>query len=248
MRRRTFLSSAVLPFFMERLEGDDSPRCILVRMPGGASHIDTFDMKPDAPSEIRGPFRAIKTNVSGIEISEIFPRLAKHAEKFAIIRSVHHAETSHTEAEKLFHLPAVDTFQAVFSDKSWDAHGWEPFSGVSAYKDSVAPAFDRQFGNLLEDLSDRGLLLSTLVVALGEFGRSPKVNSAGGRDHWPHCFSVLIAGGGIRGGQVYGSSDRSGAEPRDNPVTPPMLHATIRKALKLPSTPDSASAIDSLFV
>jgi hypothetical protein len=248
MRRRAFLSSAVLPFFMQRPEGDDSPRCIVMRMPGGASHIDTFDMKPDAPNEIRGPFRPIRTNVPSIEISEIFPRLAKHADKFAIIRSVHHGETSHAEAGKLFHLPDVDTFQAVFDGESWDAHGWEPFSSVAACKDTAAPAFDRKFSALLEDLDDRGLLRSTLVVALGEFGRSPKINSAGGRDHWPYCFSILMAGGGIRGGQVYGSSDRTGAEPRDNPVTPAMVHATIRKALKLPSMPDSAPAIEALFV
>jgi hypothetical protein len=248
MRRRAFLSWTALPFLRQRLDGDDAPRCMVVRMRGGASHIDTFDMKPDAASEIRGPFRPIKTNVSGIEISEIFPRMAKHAEKFAIIRSVHHAKTSHAEAEKLLHLPAHDTFQAVFDGESWDAHGWKPFHGVSAYKDTVAPAFDRKFSALLEDLDDRGLLRSTLVVALGEFGRSPKINSAGGRDHWPHCFSILLAGGGIRGGQVYGSSDSSGEEPRDNPVTPAMLHATIRKALKLPPTPDSAPAIVALFV
>ena len=202
MRRREFLASASLPFFNPRPEGDDTPRCIVVRMPGGASHIDTFDMKPDASSEIRGPFRPIRTNVPGVEISEIFPRLAKHADKFAIIRSVHHSETSHAEAEKLFHLQALDTFQAVFESESWDAHGWDPFGAVTAYKNTAAAAFDRKFSTLLEDLHDRGQLRSTLVIALGEFGRSPKINSHGGRDHWPHCFSLLMAGGGIRGGQV----------------------------------------------
>jgi hypothetical protein len=248
MRRRDFLASAALPIFKQWPEGDGGMRCIVVRMPGGPSHLDTFDMKPDAPSEIRGPFRPIKTNVPGMEISEIFPRLARHADKFSIIRSVHHTETTHSEAGKLFALPALDTFQPVFDGESWDAHGWNPFSPVLAYRDTVGPAFDLKFSTLLGDLSDRGLLQSTLVVALGEFGRSPRINTDGGRDHWPYCFSVVMAGAGIRGGQIYGSSDRIGAEPRDHPVTPAMIDATIRRALKRPSTPDSAPPIDALFV
>ena len=95
----------------------------------------------------------------------------------------------------------------------------------------------RGFTSLLESLRRRGMFESTLVVAMGEFGRTPKINPDGGRDHWPHCFSILMAGGGIRGGQVYGSSDRIGAEPRDNPVTPAMIAATIRKAIGMPSAP-----------
>jgi uncharacterized protein (DUF1501 family) len=76
-------------------------------------------------------------------------------------------------------------------------------------------------------LADRGLLDETLVIAMGEFGRTPKVNTARGRDHWPRVFSVAMAGGGIRGGQVYGTSDRVGESPADKPVTPADLAATI---------------------
>jgi Protein of unknown function (DUF1501) len=222
-------------------------------MTGGPSQLDTWDMKPDAPSEVRGPFRPIRTNVRGIEISEIFPRMAKHADKYAIIRSVHHTETMHGTAERLFNLPSgqvqiVDMFPSVFDGVSWDIHGWKPFSPISSYRDIVGPRFDSAFSSLLERLSERGLLKSTLVVALGEFGRTPKINPDGGRDHWPHCFSVLMAGDGIRGGQVYGSSDRIGAEPRDNPVTPAMITATIRKAMGIPPAEDGSPAIEDLLL
>jgi hypothetical protein len=214
--------------------------CIVLRLTGGASQLDTWDMKPDAPSEIRGPFRPIKTNVPGIEISEIFPRMARHADKYAIIRSVHHTATTHAEAEQLFGLPPA---RSVFEGINWDIHGWKPFRPISSYRDVVGPLFDSDFTSLLES----GLLESTVVVALGEFGRTPKINPDGGRDHWPHCFSVLMAGAGIRGGQVYGSSDRIGAEPRDNPVTPAMITATIRKAMRLPVAED-AQPIETLLI
>jgi uncharacterized protein (DUF1501 family) len=83
------------------------------------------------------------------------------------------------------------------------------------------------YSTLLEDLTERGLLGSTLVVVSGEFGRTPKINANGGRDHWPRVFSVLLAGAGIKGGQVYGSSDATGAEPKDNPTSIEDLTATI---------------------
>jgi hypothetical protein len=251
IRRRDFLSSLALPFLTDK-NGAPNPSCIVIRLTGGPSHLDTWDMKPDAPSGIRGPFRPIRTNVPGIEISEIFPRLARHADQFAIVRSVYHTETTHAEAERLFDLPSeqvhvVDLFPPVFDGPNWDIHGWQPFGPISIYRDIVGPRFDEAFSSLLASLHDRELLERTLVVGLGEFGRTPKINPDGGRDHWPHCFSVLLAGGGIRGGQVHGSSNRIGAEPRDNPVTPAMITATIRKAIGLP-TDSSAKPIDALFI
>jgi hypothetical protein len=240
IRRRDFLSSATLPLFgMKNAVRDRS--CIVLRLTGGPSQLDTWDMKPDAPSEIRGPFRPIRTNVPGIEISEIFPRMARHADKFAIIRSVHHTAMTHAEAEQLFGLPAG---RSVFDGIDWDIHGWKPFSPISSYRDIAGPKFDRAFSSLLES----GLLESTVLVALGEFGRTPKINPDGGRDHWPHCFSILIAGCGVRGGKVYGSSDRIGAEPRDNPVTPSMVTATIRKAMGIPSAEGGSRPIDDLLL
>jgi uncharacterized protein (DUF1501 family) len=86
---------------------------------------------------------------------------------------------------------------------------------------------DLAYSALLEDLAQRGMLDETLVVWMGEFGRSPKINAAGGRDHWGPVFSAALAGGGIRGGQVYGSSDRMGGEPREGRVQPQDLSATV---------------------
>jgi uncharacterized protein (DUF1501 family) len=91
----------------------------------------------------------------------------------------------------------------------------------------LIPSLDLALAALLEDLDSRGLLDETLVVVMGEFGRTPKLNTAGGRDHWPRVFSVALAGGGIRGGQVYGASDPTGESPADRPVTPADLLATI---------------------
>jgi hypothetical protein len=106
---------------------------------------------------------------------------------------------------------------------NWDAHE----SVFPRLKDDLLPPADRAFAALIEDLTARGLLDSTLVIALGEFGRSPKVNKSAGRDHWPYCFSAVLAGGGVRGGTVYGSSDKLGAYPESNPVTPSDLAATL---------------------
>ncbi len=243
MRRRDFLYAGALPF-----AGARGKSCIVLRLTGGPSQLDTWDMKPDAPSEIRGPYRPIRTSVPGIEISEIFPRMARHADKYAIIRSVYHNATTHeAAAERMFGPLRVSRARVVDLEGTWDSHGWEPFSSIGSYRDVCGPAFDLAYSSLLEDLSRRGLLESTLVVAMGEFGRTPKINPDGGRDHWPHCFSILLAGGGIRGGQVYGSSDSIGAEPRDRPVTPGMLAATVHKALGVETTDLREPPVDALL-
>ena len=90
MRRRDFLQLGALPLLSGVDRGKRDINCILLMLVGGPSHLDTWDMKPDAPREIRGPFRPVRTNVRGIEISEIFPRMAKHADKYALVRSVYH--------------------------------------------------------------------------------------------------------------------------------------------------------------
>ena len=378
--------------------------CIQLMLVGGPSHLDTWDMKPDAPASIRGPFKPIKTNVSGIEISEIFPRMAKNADKFALLRSVYHtAAAVHDtgcqmmQTGRLFqgglespnygsvlrfergargdmppnvllpypigqlggNLPHGDTagflgkgydpfvlnadpadpafkvpdmlppdyisavrvdrrrswrqevdksvqyfeesnpdsklmdatfsqaytlmtsakareafelsqepeevrkrygmnrfgqgcllarrlvergvrfvtlnmFETVFNDITWDIHGSAPFSPISCYSDLVGPMFDNAYSSLLEDLSRIGLLDSTLVLATGEFGRTPRINPAGGRDHWPQCWTVVLAGGGVKGGQVVGASDSIGAAPQDRPVTPAHVAATVYKCLGIP--------------
>jgi hypothetical protein len=129
----------------------------------------------------------------------------------------------------------VNMFETVFGETTWDIHGSSPFSPISCYRDHVGPMFDAAYSSLLDDLSQRGLLARTLVLAMGEFGRTPKINPAGGRDHWPQCSTIVMAGGGVQGGQIYGSSDRFGGEPRENPVNPAMVAATVYRSMGVPS-------------
>jgi hypothetical protein len=98
-------------------------------------------------------------------------------------------------------------------------------------KNRLLPVFDRGVSALLDDLDQRGRLEETLVVMLGDFGRTPRINGAAGRDHYPSVYSVALAGGGIQGGQVYGSSDDNGAFPKEHSCGPPDLHATIFQSL-----------------
>src|SRR6059036_1186614 len=357
--------------------------CIFLFLVGGPSQLDTFDPKPNAPKEVRGPYKAIQTNVDGIQLSEIFPRTVKMADKFSIVRSVYHTaagvhDTGHQmmqtgrlfqggieyphigcvlgklkgpkgdvpphvllprpigntggnmphgqsagylgktfdpfvlnadpsdpnfkvpdmlppdylrplrvdrrknwremvdktvskfetsadarlmdstfhqaytlmssqKAREAFELSrepekvrekyglnrfgqscllarrlieagvrfvTVNMFETVFDEITWDIHGSKPFTDIQEMSKLVAPNFDQAFSALLEDLKSRGLMDSTVVTALGEFGRTPKVNPAGGRDHWPSCWTGIFAGGGIRGGQVVGSSDSIGGTPK----------------------------------
>jgi hypothetical protein len=386
-------------------------RCVLLFLTGGPPQLDTWDLKPDAPLEIRGEFRPIATTVPGLRISELFPRLARQADKYCIVRSVTHRDTVHTSAgytmltgvyypravtsAKMIrpapddhpHLgsivarvrgacrgmppfvalpeiirdagvndypgfdggflgkpyapflvqadPARRTFQVpdIFlpSDMSvrrlddrrvlldqlnqrFDAVARsglladedrfyqqafamlrspetrrafelerEPYRVRQAYgkhlfgqgcllarrlleagvalvsvywhyegpddspvwdthqnnfrhlRERLMPPTDGAVASLLSDLAGRGLLDDTLVVCMGEFGRSPRVNRHGGRDHWPFVQSILLVGAGIQGGSVYGSSDRSGAHPAELPVTPPDLAATILHLLGVPA-------------
>jgi hypothetical protein len=381
---------------------DNDLNVIQLFLVGGPSQLDTWDMKPDAPAEIRGPYKPIKTNVPGIEICEVFPRMAKIADKYALVRSLYHTaaavhDTGHqlmqtgrlfqggvispnfgsvlgwkkggrgavpphvllpkpigntggglphgqdagflgktydpfvlnadpsdpnfkvpdmlppnyisairtdrrrhwrklvdqsvkefesTPDAKLFdstfnqayglmssatareafelekesdktrewygknrfgqscllarrlieagvRYVTVNMFETVFDEITWDIHGSRPFSPISCYRDLVGPMFDNAFSSLIEDLEQRGLLKNTLVMATGEFGRTPKVNPAGGRDHWPSCWTSIFAGGGIRGGQVVGSSDEIGAAPKDRPVTPAEIAATVYQLMGL---------------
>jgi hypothetical protein len=107
--------------------------------------------------------------------------------------------------------------------ENWDSHE----NNFGRLKNDLLPPADRALSALVEDLEVRGLLASTLVVALAEFGRTPQINKSAGRDHWPFCFSVILAGGGVKGGAVFGSSDKVGAYPATDPVTPGDLAATL---------------------
>jgi hypothetical protein len=124
-----------------------------------------------------------------------------------------------------------------------DQYGWDTHNDIfEAMRDHLLPRFDHSFSTLLEDLDDRGLLKDTLVVCMGEFGRAPLValektfaGTTPGRKHWAQCYSVVLAGAGVRRGAVYGSSDRHGAYPQANPVTPGDLAATMFHALGIPA-------------
>ena len=373
---------------------------IMLFLVGGPSQLDTWDMKPNAPSEIRGPYMPIKTNVPGIEISEIFPRMARHADKWSLIRTLYHTaaavhDTGHQmmqtgrlfqgglnhphmgsvlgklrgpngdvpphvllprpigntggnmphgqdagylgkahdpfvlnadPSEPNFEVPdmlppdyisavrikrrrkwrdmiddavkhfeqvpdaklldttfhqaytlmsskkaraafdlaqesddtrkrygwnrfgqsclmakrlieagvrfvTVNMFETVFDEITWDIHGSSPFSPIECYSNLVGPMFDNGFTSLVEDLSRTGLLDNTMIVATGEFGRTPKINPAGGRDHWPACWPVVMAGGGIQGGRVVGESDDIGGAPKSRPTTPAEVTATVYRGL-----------------
>jgi len=125
----------------------------------------------------------------------------------------------------------VNTFITVFDEITWDIHGSKPFTSIQGMKDIVAPMYDQGYSALIEDLSQRGLLDDTLVCNLAEFGRTPRINPAGGRDHWPQCWTVYFAGGGVKGGRVVGRSDEIGAYPAERPVTPAEVVATIYHSL-----------------
>lgn len=260
-------------------------RCIFVEMTGGPSQLDTFDPKPEAPSQIRSRFGARETAVAGMQMTELFPRLAREARHFSIVRGMHYAgaadhatgqallqqmrlafggeellafggeglplpegEALHGKAASRFGEHAfgqrcamaveamlagpgvvrIPMFAGVYDQPSWDAHGYRPFADFAEYEQVVAPRFDQGFAALLASLAAEGLLEETVVVAAGEFGRSPERNSCGGRDHWPEAYSILVAGGPFRRGEVFGSTDANGGEPRDLPVTPQQMAATLR--------------------
>lgn len=327
--RRDFLRAAGLSAAGLASAGLDASErrdfnCILLMLVGGPSQLDTFDLKPSAPADVRGPFRPIRTSATGVHLCEHFPRLAQRAHRFAVVRSVHHDaapihETGHQlmqtghlfrgEQERphygavLSHLrgarrgapanalvpgpientgvsishgqgaahlgekhePAVvmpkggsfhdacqaalklveggtrfvtvNMFRSVFNEVTWDCHadGGSLATTLDDYKNTLCPVFDLAYSALLDGLHERGLLDSTLVVATGEFGRTPHLNGRGGRDHWPGVWSALFAGAGVRGGQVVGSSDKLGGEPNVRPVSPREFAATVYHALGLPA-------------
>ena len=127
----------------------------------------------------------------------------------------------------------LNTFITVFNEITWDIHGSKPFTSIAGMKDIVAPMYDQGYSALIGDLHQRGMLDNTLVANLAEFGRTPKINPTGGRDHWPQCWTVYFAGGGVKGGRALGQSDDIGASPTENPVQPKEIVATIFKALDL---------------
>ncbi len=136
-------------------------------------------------------------------------------------------------------------------DGGWDHH----YRNFQIMQDRHAPWLDQAVSALIEDLERRGLLSSTLVIAMGEFGRSPKINDKAGRDHWEHCYSALVFGGGVRGGRVIGSSDARAMHPSDRPLSPADMAATAQYAVGVTSEQaqtlgvavEGGKVIDELF-
>jgi hypothetical protein len=371
--------------------------CITIFLVGSPGHLDTWDMKPDAPAEVRGKFKPIRTNVTGVQICEHFPLMARKMDKIALIRSLHHrtgathengqrwmmtghdfnpdavkphsgsvisrvfgqkselpanvilpgpigntgagnfhgqtagylgsahepfllgadparpdfrvadlevpggmsasrlddrrrlfeqldqlqrrTETRSTQmydssyerafrlltsqrAKDAFNLSlepdrlrdrygrntfgqsclmarrlieggvrcvTVNHFDTVFGLSCWDMHadGGGLNNTYLDYERHLCPQFDLAFTALIEDLEERGMLQDTVVAVLSEFGRTPRLNARGGRDHYPAAWTNFLCGGNIRGGQVVGSTDRIGSRPYDNPVEPPQILASI---------------------
>lgn len=157
----------------------------------------------------------------------------EYGESFLTARRLVEAGVRLVSVNWMFITPAAKVYNV------WDAHGGlnDLEHGQTGYgmlqANYCLPAFDQAFSALLEDLAQRGLLDETLVACAGEFGRTPKINGNNGRDHWPFCYSAVLAGGGIRGGTVYGASDSQAAYVKDNPVTPGDYLATICEACGL---------------
>jgi uncharacterized protein (DUF1501 family) len=126
------------------------------------------------------------------------------------------------------------------ANATWDTHG----GNFARLQGELLPQLDACLSSLLTDLRDRGLLDETLVVCMGEFGRTPKINAAAGRDHWPGCYSLLMAGGGVQGGRVLGASDAIGGEPAENPVTPQDITATIYHLLGIDPATEFRDRLD----
>lgn len=134
---------------------------------------------------------------------------------------------SHLLARRL--VEAGVPFVSTVNGRSivWDTHQ----DNFNRMKTTLVPPMERAYTALLDDLEERGLLDSTLVVWMGDFGRTPLINAQAGRDHWPQCYTMVLAGGGVRGGQVIGSSDKIGGVPLTRPLRPADIHATIFSAL-----------------
>mgnify|MGYP002623156663 FL=1 len=324
-----------------RAQERSGPRSvILVVMSGGPSQLETFDPKPDAPSHVRGPLRAIATEIPGVHFSEALPRLAQRTGRLCVIRSLFHdAAPLHATGLQLlltgsvahagvpapslgsavarligprngvspyllvpqrikgtgttapcgegpgwldkFFAPMVpgrallagdfertrpivrddygDTdfgrrlWQAarlieagvrvvtvnlcprLHGEVTWDAHAHKTAAPATLfdYRDTIGPRFDRAAAALLDDLHRSSLLDETLVICTGEFGRSPRLNPSGGRDHWPHCWSAIVAGAGTAGGTVIGASDDLAEHPTDAPLHISSLVASAYRALRL---------------
>ena len=175
----------------------------------------------------------LMTSVKAREAFDLAQEPQKVRERYGMTRFGQSCLLARRLVEAGVRFVTINTFITVFDEITWDIHGSKPFTSIAGMKDIVAPMYDQGYSALLEDLFQRGLLDNTLVANLAEFGRTPKINPAGGRDHWPQCWTTYFAGGGVKGGRVVGKSDEIGAYPVERPVKPAEIVATIYHSLGL---------------
>ncbi len=173
----------------------------------------------------------LMTSARAREAFDLSKEPAKVRERYGMTRFGQSCLLARRLVEAGVRFVTINTFITVFDEITWDIHGSKPFTSIAGMKDIVAPMYDQGYSALLEDLHQRGLLEDTLVTNLAEFGRTPRVNPAGGRDHWPQCWTIGFAGGGVKGGRVVGRSDEIGAYPAEKPVNPAEVVATIFHSL-----------------
>jgi len=247
-RSATAVSGLALPGLLTSgaIASVASPRAnksvIFIYLAGGPSHLDMYDMKPGAPVEIRGEFRPIQTNVPGVRVCEHLPLHAKIADKFAIVNGIETIDShgpavvatgfsasqcrSGLEAVSGVHFERLD-----LPHGDWDTHGRILGRQLTIFEElgDKLPAYDAAVHRLATDIYERGLDKDVLLVACGEFGRTPWINEHGGRNHWAPCGSVLFAGGGLKMGQVIGDTGPIGERERSRsrPYTAQNVLATI---------------------
>jgi len=173
----------------------------------------------------------IMTSTEAREAFDLTKEPLKVRERYGLNRFGQSCLLARRLVERGVRFVTVNTFITVFGEITWDIHGSKPFTSIEGMRDIVAPMYDQGYSALIEDLFQRGMLDDTMVTCLAEFGRTPKINPAGGRDHWPNCWTVNFAGGGVKGGEVIGKSDDIGGYPSERPVAPKEIVATIYQAL-----------------
>lgn len=208
------------------IEAHKDHQIVKVILQGGPSQIDLWDLKPNAVKEIRGSFRPISTQVAGVQISECLPQIAAMMQRFTIVRSISGSIGSHDLTQTETGLAAgstisssnASTFQeaeallsAGHSDIVLKFGNWDHHQQLDRAIGLIAKQLDKQLSHFIQSLANTGRLEQTTVLVWGEFGRSPRINADGGRDHWPAVNSALIAGGLSTRGNIWGSTSDDGS-------------------------------------
>lgn len=212
--------------------GGRARNVLVILEQGGMSHIDTWDPKPNLVSEHRSPYQPIATRVPGLQFTSLLPKTAEVADKLTVVRSFRHPRGGADDHPGGTNLN-WDHHDHIYASKSCELPG---ASGAGAGRYGIAHwtmmgSVDTAFSALIRDLDERGLLAETLVCLVTEFGRTPKINKHGGRDHWPHAYSMVFAGAGVPGGQVIGHTDEEGGYVLSQPYGPEDYAATVYEKL-----------------